>query len=216
MKDMRLVRFDPVFPLVKIKMTPFEPPIRLARDIPELRRSIEERGVLQPVAINEAGELADGNRRVMIARGLGLETIPALIYHAPIAELFATLNLQRAMTPKETAMAYQNSGGRVSGSIRTMRQIEAIEEYCGPEALGALTLRALSPGVWEWVRKLAKYVGEQDAPPFYRAAFFYMVEGGFQYAIRQAMEMHIPPDEIRAVIKERRPIALWSTERVGG
>lgn len=48
-------------------------------DLTELMESIKDKGVIQPITIDDAGNLLAGGRRLEASRQLGLETIPAVI-----------------------------------------------------------------------------------------------------------------------------------------
>jgi ParB family transcriptional regulator, chromosome partitioning protein len=81
----------------------------------ELRRSIQEKGVIQPVTVRrvEGGyQLISGERRVRASRDAGLERIPAYIIHVAgteeMLELALIENLQREhLNPVEIAISYR-------------------------------------------------------------------------------------------------------------
>jgi ParB family chromosome partitioning protein len=103
--ELRLVQANPYQPRAD-----FDP---VALD--ELRRSIQEKGVIQPVTVRRAEggyQLISGERRVRAARDAGLERIPAYIIHVAtneeMLELALIENLQREhLNPVEIAISYK-------------------------------------------------------------------------------------------------------------
>ena len=99
-----------------IKPNPYQP--RKVFDevaIEELRDSIKEHGILQPIILRKAGttyEIVVGERRFRAAKLAGLEEIPAVIRiltDEETMELAILENLQREdLTPIEEAEAYHN------------------------------------------------------------------------------------------------------------
>lgn len=82
--------------------------------IEELARSIQEKGVIQPVLVRASGdqfELIAGERRLRAVKHLGLEEIPAIIRRIADADLLETAlieNIQREeLNPIEEARAYR-------------------------------------------------------------------------------------------------------------
>ncbi len=84
--------------------------------IDELMRSIQEKGVIQPITVNRVGQsyhLIAGERRWRAARQAGFETIPAIIHEIEsqqdLMELGLIENIQREnLTPIEEAEGYRS------------------------------------------------------------------------------------------------------------
>lgn len=102
--------------LDKIERNPFQPradfdPVALD----ELKRSIQEKGVIQPITVRRAQggyQLISGERRVRAARSAGLPTIPAYVIRVDtdeeMLELALIENLQRErLNPIEIAISYR-------------------------------------------------------------------------------------------------------------
>lgn len=102
--------------LDRIRPNPYQPradfdPVTLD----ELRRSIQEKGVIQPITVRRAEggyQLISGERRVRAARDGGLTRIPAYIIHVAsneeMLELALIENLQREhLNPVEIAISYR-------------------------------------------------------------------------------------------------------------
>ncbi len=100
----------------KIKANPYQPRTRMDEDkLSELTASIQEKGIIQPVVVREAGgeyELVAGERRLTAAKRLGWEKIPVVITgklsKEEMLELSLIENLQREdLNPIDTARGYQ-------------------------------------------------------------------------------------------------------------
>jgi ParB family chromosome partitioning protein len=103
-------------PLDRIQQNPYQPraefePVALD----ELKRSIQEKGIIQPVTVRRLGDayqLISGERRVRAAREAGLKKIPAYIIRVrtneEMLELALIENLQREhLNPIEIAISYK-------------------------------------------------------------------------------------------------------------
>ena len=103
--------------LSKVRPNPYQP--RLDFDpqaLDELKRSIVEKGVIQPITVRRvadgAYELISGERRVRASQEAGLKTIPAYIMNVAsdeeMLELALVENLQREhLNPIEIAVSYE-------------------------------------------------------------------------------------------------------------
>jgi ParB family chromosome partitioning protein len=103
-------------PLDRIDRNPFQP--RLEFDpvtLDELKRSIQEKGVIQPITVrrlHDRYQLISGERRVRAARDAGIERIPAYVIavnsEEEMLELALIENLQREhLNPIEVAISYK-------------------------------------------------------------------------------------------------------------
>ncbi|MGC8594710.1 MAG: ParB/RepB/Spo0J family partition protein [Candidatus Kryptoniota bacterium] len=101
----------------KILPNPFQPRREFDRDsIEELKTSIKENGLLQPVALRKKGndiyELISGERRLRAFKELGYKRIPAVVFEVSsdtkMLEMALTENLQREdLNPIEIAHGYR-------------------------------------------------------------------------------------------------------------
>lgn len=99
-----------------IDRNPFQPRADFdPAGLDELRRSIEEKGIIQPITVRRKEhryQLISGERRVRAARGAGLREIPAYIIQVSadeeMLELALIENLQREhLNPIEVAISYK-------------------------------------------------------------------------------------------------------------
>jgi ParB family chromosome partitioning protein len=97
-----------------IRPNQYQPRIRFSeKDLEELARSIEEKGVIQPLLVRKGAadfELIAGERRLRAARMAGLSEVPVIIKDVPDSEMLEMSiveNIQREdLNPIEEAEAY--------------------------------------------------------------------------------------------------------------
>lgn len=102
-------------PLKEIRPNPYQPRKYFSEEgIAELKQSIIEHGVLQPIIVRKSikgYEIVVGERRYRAAKAAGLKKIPAVVRSLTdekMMELAVLENLQREdLTPIEEASAYQ-------------------------------------------------------------------------------------------------------------
>ncbi len=110
--DASLIDLD----VYQIRPNPYQP--RLEFDpvaLQELKQSIEENGVIQPITVRPVGdhyELVSGERRLRAVTEIGMEKVPCYIRHIETKEEMLELaiieNVQREhLNPIEQAVAYQ-------------------------------------------------------------------------------------------------------------
>jgi ParB family chromosome partitioning protein len=123
--------------------------------IAELKQSIMQYGVLQPVLIDEANIVIAGNRRVRAAREAGLETIPAMVVKGNLSVIGLVENIQRAdLLPMEKAEALQRIKEECSYSNQ---QLAAIIGKSEPSTSEILSLNFLPEDVRHECRQSDKY-----------------------------------------------------------
>jgi ParB family chromosome partitioning protein len=157
-------------PLAKIKTSPFQPRLKFDDgSLDELARSIESKGVIQPIVvrpIDDSYELVVGERRLRATERLGRATIPAVIHdtisNEEAMELTLVENIQREdLNPIEEARAYYRlmtecnlkqedlaakvgkSRPAVANAIRLLSLPEAIQEMIFAGSLSAGHARTL-------------------------------------------------------------------------
>ncbi|MGH2453500.1 MAG: ParB/RepB/Spo0J family partition protein [bacterium] len=102
-------------PLHEIRPGRYQPRSEISdEDIADLRASIQDRGVLQPIVVrpvDDGYELVAGERRWRAAKAVGLQVVPAVVRHLSdqeSLEIALLENLQREdLRPMEKARAYR-------------------------------------------------------------------------------------------------------------
>jgi ParB family chromosome partitioning protein len=140
----------------KIKSNPYQPRTRVDEEkLSELSASVKEKGIIQPVVVRQVGEefeLVAGQRRLLAAKRLGWEEIPAVIAgklsKEDMLELSLIENLQREdLNPIDTAKGYK----RLLEECQ-LTQAEVAQRIGKDRSSVANTMRIL--GLPEEVRKL--------------------------------------------------------------
>lgn len=179
-----------IVPISRIERSEYQPRKKFEpQALEDLKQSIKEKGVIQPVLLRRAGgnfQLIAGERRVRAATELGLKEIPALIKNIEkgedILEISLIENIQREdLNPLEKARGYRRltdefglSQEQVAVKVakdratvaNTMRILELEEEIKvlienGKINFGqARALLAIAPG--EKRLELAKLAGGHD------------------------------------------------------
>lgn len=99
----------------KIDPNPYQPRLIYdAESMEELKQSIKELGIINPIVVRPLGEryqLVSGSRRLKAAKELGLKKVPAIIRQLSdrkVMEITLTENLQRKdLNPIEEALGFQ-------------------------------------------------------------------------------------------------------------
>lgn len=155
----------------------------------ELRESIAQHGILQPVTVRDIGagkyELIAGERRLRAAKMAGLTTVPAIFRtanDAEMAEMALIENLQREdLNPIEEAHAYQRlltefklsqeqlarrvarSRSAIANSVRLLRLAKEVQAFI---ANGVLTMGQARPllaiETAALQREAAEYIQEHE------------------------------------------------------
>jgi len=179
-----------IVPLARIERSEYQPRKKFeSQALEDLKRSIKEKGVIQPVLLRRSGgnfQLIAGERRVRAATELGLKEIPALIKDIEkgedILEISLIENIQREdLNPLEKARGYRRltdefglSQEQVAEKVskdratvaNTMRILELEEEIKALIESGKLNfgqaraLLAIAPG--EKRLELAKLASAHD------------------------------------------------------
>lgn len=115
----------------KIRPNPFQPRADFDQvELDELRRSIQEKGIIQPITVCrvEGGyQLISGERRLRASREAGLTQIPAYIIkiqsREELLELALIENLQRSnLNPIEVAISYRRLTEELNYTIEQVSQ----------------------------------------------------------------------------------------------
>jgi ParB family chromosome partitioning protein len=137
-------------PVDRIAPNPYQPRRHFPEaELAELRESIRQQGILQPLIVSRAAEgseaeyvLIAGERRLRAARDAGLETVPCVVRQADARQMteWALIeNLQRSdLNPIERAEGYQHYIDRFALSAA-----EAAERLGQPRSTIANHLRLL-------------------------------------------------------------------------
>jgi len=102
-------------PVSKIKPSLYQPRLKMDnKELEELKASIKEQGLIQPILVRKAGEeyeVVAGHRRFHASKSLGMKELPAIVKDLTDQETFLYAlveNIQRKdLNPIEEAQAYK-------------------------------------------------------------------------------------------------------------
>ena len=174
-------------------------------------------GILSPVHIDGNGVLADGHRRVAVARELQMETVPAFIWPEWKAEaLWVWLNAgSMDITPSQWFAAVFHGlpldTANMPMSIR--RRIERLSELLDNEELARLIELGRSPTIIDTAAYVARYCERDGDPAFLKRTINWFIDTQSQFSARRAIGEEAPPDLIIEAIEEGSQIhSQWSME----
>ncbi len=153
----------------KIEPSPFQPRQEMdAQELEELKASIREKGVIQPIIVRkvrERFEVVAGSRRVQAAKSLGIKELPAVVREIsdkeslvlalienlqrknlnPIEEAlaFKRLNEEFALTYEEIARLIGKDKASISNTIRLLKLPQEIQEALKKSIITFTQARAL-------------------------------------------------------------------------
>lgn len=201
-------------PIESLKAAPFNPPARVeGKRLKNLKRSIEKAGeIIVPIIVTGENYIADGHRRVTIAKELGLETIKAIRKeHWTLADLWSMLN-SGVLSPTRVTWMQAVSEGMPIECVEDMeakRQIEALIRIAGKRLFDELATKGRSPWIGQNAIHTANYCGEQGNDEFCRKTILWFEAHETQNAARDAITAGCPAEVLRSAINDNRPIRQY-------
>jgi ParB family chromosome partitioning protein len=135
--------------IAKVQPNPFQPRTDFDPDaLEELKRSIQEKGVIQPITVRRVGngyQLISGERRLRAAQSARLKQVPAYIIAVntdeEMLELSLIENIQREyLNPIDIANAYQRLVEECRLSQEDIHGARTGAYHCGGRACAAAAL----------------------------------------------------------------------------
>jgi hypothetical protein len=192
----------------EIVAAPFNPASRTEkRALTKLRREIEAAGgIIVPLVISGDNVLADGHRRLAIAKELGMETVPVVRHTMPVADLWRTLNgATRPVTAKTWMEAVHDGMPLESVPDAQQRLIGDLIRIVGRRAFDALSDKSRSPHILSQARMVGRHCGDLG-DRFLKKVILWFEAHEMQLAARKAVDAECPPEVLIAAIEENRPI----------
>lgn len=105
-----------VVPISTIRFTPYNPSARTKEGakLAELRRQLEQYGMVCPVVINRDRDLIDGNRRATVWRDMGRASIECLVVDHDANELFRDINTSASPLGGKGWLEMAHKGGKLT------------------------------------------------------------------------------------------------------
>lgn len=206
-------------PIKDIKTAGFNPPVRTTpAALEQLKvQVLAAGGILAPVHIDGDGVLADGHRRVAVARELQMETVPAFIWPEWKAEaLWVWLNAgSMDITPSQWFAAVFHGlpldTANMPMSIR--RRIERLSELLDREDVARLIELGRSPTIIDTAAFVARYCEREDDSTFLKKTVLWFLDNQSQFSARRAIADECPPDLLIEAIEEGKGVrSYWDVE----
>lgn len=189
----------------KIMPAAFNPPARTtSQALLDLKRSIEEIGIIYPLIVSEKGELIDGHRRLACAKALNQKSVPVIVVKGDARRIFDDVNrTSRKLSTRDELLVYL-SGGPVSREAKN--NIEKLEGLIGKEALQyAAENRKSAKSVLHVLTVLKGYIGDQPEA-FWKKAAKWVVYNNQQFALRVAIQSGMEKALLIAAIQANTPV----------
>jgi hypothetical protein len=205
----------------QILVADFNPARRINRSqLSGLMISIQQHGILEPLALTWNKVLADGHRRLACAKLLGMKIVPVSIHDELVMDapaLWVVLNAESmSLTPSQWLDAVSH-GLPLStpGFPESMRKrIAKISDLLGESAITDLVEAGRSPNIIDTAERVVKYCGRKEDREFLRQTLLWLILVGNSFSVRAALSEEIPDDLLVEAIEHGNPIhRIWDVER---
>lgn len=182
------------------------------RRLKYLKHSMEEHGFVDafPIIANEDGVVADGHRRLTVARLLGIDKVPVMYVNGGITvEQYWSFNaISESPTATEVLDAYTNGMNVLPDKHRnTIILLQAT--LGGKRQLKELFKKgSFSPAIYHYSKHIANYCNRGDDVSFVVQAINWLVEKKMQRNARLAIESNVDPEVLISAIEESRPLSI--------
>ena len=198
-----------------IQVSPFNPPVRTTdKSLHILKEEISDDGeILIPLILSEDGFLADGHRRLAIAKELGIKEVPTITQKGhDNANLWRTLNTgTRKMGSADVFQAIVLHGAPIEALPRYFQYpIESLIDLVGMDLAREIAEKGYTPHIVGTIRQVMKYCKREEDATFAQFVTKWLIEQRQNYAVRKAMESKVPLEDILTAINENKKlIKAW-------
>ena len=207
------------YPISKINLAGFNPPIRTyPQSLEALKSQIMAAGsILSPVHIGQGDLLADGHRRVAIARELGMTTVPTILHpDTPVEVLWVQLNAgAMPITPSQWFAAVFH-GLPVDVALMPMsirRRIERLLQLLDREEVTRLIELGRSPTIIDTAGFVVRYCDREGDDEFLKKTILWFIDNQSQFSARRAIAEGCPTDLLTEAIESGSQIhSSWSID----
>jgi ParB-like chromosome segregation protein Spo0J len=204
-----------------IHVASFNPARRVERSgLGGLLISIQQHGILEPLALTKQRVLADGHRRLACAKIIKMPSVPVAIHHElelDAQALWVTLNSESLnLTPSQwlDAVAHGLSLDTPGFPDSLKRRILRLQELIGPDAIAELVDAGRSPNILDNAERIAKYCVRKGDDEFLKMTLLWLMSVGNPFASRAAMDEEIPDDLLIEAITSGHPLhRVWDIAR---
>lgn len=190
----------------ELKPASYNPKIRTnTRFLNGLKFSIEKKGILVPLMVDNNLNIIDGHRRLTCAKQLKLNTVPVIVQNSNLSkdDIYEDVNrTQRKISTKEMIYIYVNGGKIPQKALKAITRLEAI---IGKKSLRRLGNDYSSYSVLSQGTTVAKYC-RKETPDFLKKTILWLVDKKQSYAVRKAMEGKVKDSTLINAVNQNRPL----------
>lgn len=207
-------------PVEEVMVADFNPARRVNRtSLSGLMISIQQHGILEPLALTWNKVLADGHRRLACAKLLSMKEVPVAIHKELILDapaLWVVLNAESmSLTPAQWMDAVSHglplSTPGFPESMR--RRITRLRELMGDDFITDLVEVGRSPNILDTAERVMRYCNQRD-DGFLRKTLLWLVLVGNSFSAKNAIDEEIPLDIFEEAIEEGKPLhKIWDITR---
>jgi len=205
----------------QITVANFNPARRVNRNsLSGLMISIQQHGILEPLALTWNRVLADGHRRLACAKLLGLKEIPVAIHKELVLDapaLWVVLNAESmSLTPAQwlDAVSHGLPLSTVGFPESLRKRITRLVELLGDDAVGDLVENGRSPNILDTAERVVKYCDRKGDEEFLRQTLLWLILVGNSFSVRAALTEEIPSDLLEeAIVGGSQLHRVWDVER---
>lgn len=194
-------------PVTDVYTSRFNPSRRTDRaTLTGLMLSIREHGILTPLSLTNKYILADGHRRLAVAKMLKLQTVPVAVYEEHTLdeyELWVLLNGDTLnLTPGQWLAAVHAGLPLDTPGFpdRLRNRIIRLQNLVSREELDILVNEGRSPLILDAAERTCNYLGRKGDEDFLRKTLHWLIMTGNAWSIRGAIHDEVPPDLLEEAI----------------
>lgn len=175
----------------------------------KLVASIEEFGLIYPVAVTKDLDLIDGHRRVAAYKELGLDTIPAVVVNGDAARLYAEANDNSVhLSGNQQLIVWLSNPDAIAE--RVARVCQNWQDLFGRPTLQRVADKGLSLLILRRAVEVASYVGNKGNVRFTKKALAWLVKYRNQALAQCYIRMGQSAKRLlQAVINDRELVATF-------
>ena len=173
----------------------------------QLIASIEEHGLIYPIAVSKDMTIIDGHRRKTACERLGWDMVPVLIIPNPdVNAVYAGVNANaELMSGLQILQVYLAEPGAVSP--RTKAVLGKYEEEFGRTILRQLVKARLSWHTLATAKRIARYT-EDESPEFLSKAVEYLIEHRNGRVVKSYLTLKQPADKLWDLVRKNRVLEM--------
>lgn len=193
-------------PLADLKNAKYNPKSRTEKQkLRALIKSIEQIGLIYPIAISQDGVIIDGHRRAAACRAMGWDEIPVIVVAGDAEEIYASVNGEatRRVTGAEQMRIWLKEPRALDERLRNLHRMA--QQDIGRDMMKVIATSGGSVTMWRWAKEASSYV-DDDTPEFRRRAVKWLLKHRGARLVRGMIALRMPGEIIYKAIMGDKPI----------